>query len=143
MRFNKDIEYALIGLTAMEETTDLLSARDISDEFQIPYDLLSKILQKLVTSGVIASVKGAHGGYRLERSPEEVTLGEIINGVHGRKGVAPCLDDTGCVQEEVCNIRDSIQGVQSMWDEFINSMTLRQFARNHAGASRVTVEAKQ
>jgi len=66
MRFNKDIEYALIGLTAMEETTDLLSARDIADEFQIPYDLLSKILQKLVTSGVIASVKGARGGYRLE-----------------------------------------------------------------------------
>jgi Rrf2 family protein len=133
MRFNKDIEYALMSLTAMSGSGELTTARDLAEEYQIPYGLLSKILQRLANAGVLESVKGAHGGYRLHRRNEEITLGEIIEAVQGPKHVAPCLDDEDCFQAEVCIIKGSIRGVQSMWDRMINSMTLEDFSRSETG----------
>ena len=140
MRFTKDIEYALIGLIALAGAPELHSARDLAEEYQIPFGLLSKILQKLGAGGIVVSVQGAHGGYRISRPIGEITLGEIIDAVHGAKHVAPCLDDEGCDQEAVCNIKPSIEGVQSMWDEMINSMTLAQFAQNRPIAKPAKLE---
>lgn len=140
MRFTKDIEYALIGLIALAGSPGLHSARDLAEEYQIPFGLLSKILQKLGAEGIVVSVQGAHGGYRINRPIGEITLGEIIDSVHGTRHVAPCLDDEGCNQVAVCNIKPSIEGVQSMWDELINSMTLLQFAQSRANAKPVQIE---
>ena len=140
MRFTKDIEYALIGMVALAGSPKLHSARDLAEEYQIPFGLLSKILQKLGASGIIDSVQGAQGGYRIKRPIGQITLGEIIDSVHGSRHVARCLDDERCDQVAVCNIKPSIEGVQSMWDELINSMTLEQFAQSRASAKPVKLE---
>lgn len=135
MRFNKEVEYALIGLTAMTGTDGLISARDLADEYSVPHGLLAKILQRLASAGVLESVQGAHGGYRLARSKDEITLGDIIDSVQGRKHVARCLDDEACSQIEVCNIKDSIESVQSMWDQLISTMTLGEFAERRTASN--------
>ena len=134
MRFNKDVEYALIALLAMARRTRLVSAKEISEEFSVPYGLLSKILQRLAGSGIVGSVQGARGGYRLTRSTGDISLAEIITAVQGERHVARCLDDESCGQLEVCNIRDGIESVQSMCDRFLSSMTLREFSDQRARA---------
>ena len=136
MRFNREVEYALMSLMAMSGEGILHSARGLSEEYQIPYELLSKVLQRLAANGIVDSVKGAHGGYRLKSRPQDITLGEVIDSVQGKKSVAVCLDDEQqCVQSAVCNIKGSIRQVQTMWDSMIHSMTLSEFSERHFASS--------
>lgn len=128
MRFNKDVEYALICLTALSRDQRVFSSRELSDKFSIPYGILSKILQRLSGNGIVNSVQGARGGYLLDRNPESVTLGEVISSIQGRKAVSTCLNEKEqCHLIEDCNIKDAMHKVQSMWETMINSMTLGDF----------------
>ncbi len=129
LRINKDVEYALISLMAMGKEGRVISARELSERFQIPYGLLCKILYRLAHSQIIISAQGPKGGYRLNGSLNEITVGKVMETVHGPLRVAACLDDEGgCVQECNCNIKGIVQRVQQQWDLFVHSMTLAQFA---------------
>ncbi len=129
LRINKDVEYALISLIAMGKEGSVLSARELSTRFQIPYGLLSKILYRLAQGEIIVSVQGPKGGYRLNGTMNDITLGTVMETVHGPSRVAACLDEDGsCIQECNCNIKGIVRRVQNQWDRFVNSMTLSQFA---------------
>ncbi len=130
MRFNRDVEYALISLVAMGSEDRRFSARELSQEYNIPYTLLCKILQRLAASGIITSIQGSRGGYVFEGSLGSVTLGDILQSIQGERHVAPCIDEEiDCSLEDVCTIRGGIARVQSMWDSFIEKMTLEDFAQ--------------
>jgi Rrf2 family protein len=129
LRINKDVEYALISLIALGKQESTLSARFLSTSFQIPYGLLSKILYRLAQGEIIESVQGPKGGYRLNGTMNDITLGAVMETVHGPSRVAACLDEDGsCIQECNCNIKGIVRRVQNQWDRFVNSMTLSQFA---------------
>ncbi len=129
LRINKDVEYALISLVAMGRSSEVQSARELASRFEIPYGLLCKILYRLAHSGIVVSVQGPKGGYRLGHRLEEVTIGRVMEAIHGPARVAACLEESGdCSQLDACNIRGIVQQVQSRWDLFINSMTLAEFA---------------
>jgi Rrf2 family protein len=129
LRINKDVEYAMISLIAMGKEASVLSARELSVRFRIPYGLLSKILYRLAHEKIIVSVQGPKGGYRLNGSMNDITLGKVMETVHGSDRIAACLDEDGtCIQECNCNIKGIVQRVQNQWDRFVHSMTLSQFA---------------
>jgi len=139
-RINKDIEYALLALRAMDQDRRVFSARELSDRLNIPAGILSKILQRLSHAEVIVSVQGPKGGYRLEQSGDQVTVGIVIDAVHGPERIVACMEDPGsCDQLDTCTIRHSFEAVQGMWLQFLSSLTLRRFAeidgdRQPAGA---------
>lgn len=129
LRINKDVEYALISLIAMGQSEEVLSARELSSRFRIPYGLLGKILYRLAQAEIVESVQGPHGGYRLKETPDRITVGRVMEAIHGPSRIAACLDVSGdCSQLFACNIRGVVGQVQRSWDLFINSMTLAQFA---------------
>ncbi len=68
---------ALVNLAGMPEGKSLLG-RDLSKIAGIPPNYLSKILWTLGSAGFIAATRGTHGGYRLQRRPEEVRLIDIV-----------------------------------------------------------------
>ena len=135
MRFTRDLEYALISLIAMGGEESVTSARDIAHAYTVPYERLCKILQRLSAAGILDSMKGAHGGYRLLMNPERLSLGEIIDAVQGKKKVAPCLEDEACVRAETCNIKGGIRNVQSMWENMMASVTLAELSDQRFGQS--------
>ncbi len=128
-RINKDIEYALLALRAMDKERRVFSAREIAGRLSIPSGILSKILQRLSHAGVVVSVQGPRGGYRLERSSDEVTVGTVIDAVHGSERIVACMEEPGtCDQVDTCTIRHSFESVQGMWLGLLNSLTLRRFS---------------
>ena len=133
-RFNKDIEYALISLVDMCRRSDdgLVSARELSERYSIPFKLLARILQKLGADGVVHAVKGPKGGYRLEGEPEEISLGRIIRAVRGEERIADCLtEDSSCAQEDCgCIIKPIVRVFQDKWVSFVENTTLEEFARS-------------
>jgi Rrf2 family protein len=133
-RFNKDMEYALISLVEMsrQDSDQLISARELSERFAIPFKLLARILQKLGAHGIVHSVKGPRGGYRLALEPRDVKLGAVIQAVRGDERIADCLTDDGsCAQDDCgCTIKPIIQVFQSKWVQFVENTTLDEFARS-------------
>ncbi len=81
MRISRESRYAIEALTALatHPRGELVGARELAAEAQVPPAYLSKIMPRLVQGGVVGSVRGH--GYRLERAPEDVSLGDLLRAV--------------------------------------------------------------
>jgi len=91
---------------------------DIARDCNIPRKYLEQVLLELKSAGLVQSKKGQHGGYRLSRSPHEITLGQAIAAVQGELVPLPdWIDDTQSfssdsgLREVVEQARDQVQRV--------------------------------
>ena len=80
MKFSKKSEYGLRALLELCETYGgrVLQRHEIADRQNIPVEFLEQILLALKRAGLLASRRGIRGGYTLIKSPEEITLGQVI-----------------------------------------------------------------
>jgi Rrf2 family protein len=75
---------AMLELAAGAASPDPIRIRHISDEHGIPSRFLVQILLQLKNAGLVASTRGAAGGYRLARPADEITLAEVIAVTEGQ-----------------------------------------------------------
>ncbi len=83
MVLSQTAQYALRAMTVLTALGPGATARtrDLAGPSRVPTDYLSKILRRLVEAKLLVSVKGHHGGFRLARPPEDISLGEILEAV--------------------------------------------------------------
>ncbi|MDP2288309.1 MAG: Rrf2 family transcriptional regulator [Actinomycetota bacterium] len=76
---------ALLELTAAhgENPKQLVKGEAISKAQGVPVKFLEGILRQLRQSGIVASQRGAEGGYRLDRSPDDVTIADVVRALDG------------------------------------------------------------
>ena len=87
--------YAIRVMIDLAENKDkgLIPLKDISERQDISKKYLEIIVKTLVTAGLVNSASGKGGGYSLNRSPEEYTIGEIIETAEGPIAPVACLAD--------------------------------------------------
>lgn len=129
VRLSKRVEYGLIAIRhiATRPLGELVTAKEIAEQYSIPYELLAKVLQKLSKVGLINSVHGVHGGYALGRGPDSIRVSDIINAIEGTKpAITECLADgpNTCDVFDVCTIKSPLGKVQSSIDRAFHAMTL-------------------
>jgi Rrf2 family protein len=131
LRFTKRADYGLMALhyVSFHQEDGAVSAKRIAEEFSIPQELLAKILQRLAKKGLIASHNGPKGGYWLTRSPEEITVGQVLRALEGPIHIVGCMDDLGCPQFSRCNLRRPVQKIQARISHLLDTMTLAELAR--------------
>ena len=86
MTFSAKTEYAclaMLELAQQYQAQQLVQVRRISERHGIPMPFLVQILQELKRAGLVASTRGAGGGYRLARAPEEIALADVIDVLEG------------------------------------------------------------
>jgi Rrf2 family protein len=86
MNLSAKTEYAclaMLQLAADYEAGEPVQIRRIADENGIPSRFLVQILLQLKGAGLVASTRGAAGGYRLARPPQEISLAEVIDVIEG------------------------------------------------------------
>lgn len=74
---------ALLSLALRSGSTQPTSVRDIAERTGLPQPYLEQILLALKGAGLVRSKRGVGGGYVLARSPEEISLGQIVSAVDG------------------------------------------------------------
>ena len=89
----------------------------ISDRTQVPTSVLEQVMLQLRNNGFVRSERGPTGGYRLNKSPEEITLEDIVRLFQGplapiacatRKNPEPCPMTIGCSMRDVWEeVRDA------------------------------------
>lgn len=86
MRISAKAEYACLAVLALAKNAPddpPLRIREISEEYSIPERYLVQILLQLKGAGLVLSTRGAAGGYRLARSPETISIGEVLTAIDG------------------------------------------------------------
>ena len=66
-----------------QHPTGVVKIRDIAAEEDLPEKFLEAILLDLKRARIVDSLRGAHGGYQLKRSPKKISLGEVIRRIDG------------------------------------------------------------
>ena len=85
MRISRSAGYALlaVGYIAQHEGQNVVLSQEISIKCDIPLEYLLKILQQLVRANVLHSKRGPHGGFSLAKSPNKISVLQIIEAVDG------------------------------------------------------------
>ncbi|MFQ6113398.1 MAG: RrF2 family transcriptional regulator, partial [bacterium] len=80
LRLTKKAEYGIIALKHMlnKPTGIVTSAKEISETYSIPSEIMAKILQILARKGLIESSQGAKGGYVLAKGGDTISLADIV-----------------------------------------------------------------
>ena len=153
LRLSKRSDYALIALrhlaTQSGRGTDgasvSASARELAERFDIPVELLAKVLQKLVRAGLLVSHQGIRGGYVLARPAAGISVADIIVAVDGPLTVTACSDeDQTCDQYLKCNVRDPLWRLKDRIVSALTSCTLAELATEPpAGAQPVMLVSKR
>jgi Rrf2 family nitric oxide-sensitive transcriptional repressor len=111
MRLTSFTDLGLRALMRLAGEPDRLFTTDeIAREFKISRHHLTKIVRELGAAGVVATQRGAGGGFRLARPPEEVSIGEIVRLLEARQPLVECFREDGgsCVLVPQCRLRGAL-----------------------------------
>jgi Rrf2 family protein len=129
LKINKKVEYALMALKFMADKFDhapLVSAREICDEFQTPFDTTAKVMQVMNSHDILKSVKGIKGGYSLNKSLTAITYMELVRMIEGREELGRvCTNHKGtCELLGKCNISTPVENLNKKLNGFLENLTL-------------------
>lgn len=132
LRLSKKSDYALIAMKHLAMRADgaaSSSAREISEAYDIPLELLAKVLQRLVRARLLVSVQGTRGGYRLGRQAAAISVADVIQAVDGPVTMTACSDtDHNCDQFTKCSIRDPLWKIKNRILEALTTVSLAEMA---------------
>ncbi len=138
LRLSKKADYALMAVKhlAMRPDGASASAREIAEAYDIPLELLAKVLQRLVRARLLVSVQGTRGGYRLSRPAVALPVSDVIQAVDGPVTVTACsTDDHNCDQYSKCSIRDPLWKIRARIIETLAAVTVAELTADDAPAT--------
>jgi Rrf2 family protein len=124
-------EYALRALLVLSQNygDEVVCVQTICEQQNIPKKFLEQIFNELRNMGVVESKRGAGGGYRLARPPEQITLAPVIRQVTGALAPVSCVSDNfyercSCPDEARCPIREVMKEVREAVVGIMERVTL-------------------
>jgi Rrf2 family protein len=131
LSLTRKTDYALVALAALADqaaTGQQISAREIAERYATPLPLMMNVLKRLHRAGLIESMRGAKGGYKLMTQPRELPLTRVIDAIEGRLRVTACCEQgvaAGSLLCQVsCPITGSIQWLNEQVRRFLSQFTL-------------------
>jgi Rrf2 family protein len=132
LRLSKKADYALIAMKHLAQkcaTGQSTSAREIAEQYDIPIELLAKVLQRLVRTGLLVSTQGTRGGYTLSRPAAAITVADVIQAIDGPLTVTACsTENNDCEQYNKCSIRDPLWQIRERIVTALGTVTLSEMA---------------
>lgn len=94
MLVTRETDYAVRTVLFLARDHDKLSSvTEIAKAMHIPKSFLAKIVQRLVKNGILASIRGVAGGFRLAKKPAKISLLAIMVAIQGDTGINICATD--------------------------------------------------
>ena len=140
LRLSKKADYALIAMKHLALRGDRASssAREIAELYDIPIELMAKVLQRLVRRGLLSSLHGTRGGYKLARVPAQISVADVIQAIDGPVTVTACSTVEGqCEQFAKCNVRDPLWRVRERILAALGECTIAELASDGPAPSPV------
>jgi FeS assembly SUF system regulator len=129
-KLGKLTDYGTVVMTALAATPEAVrNAHDLAAETRVAAPTVSKLLKQLARSGLVESIRGAHGGYRLARPPDRITVAEVVSALEGPIALIECaVHHGGCNIESHCGVRGNWRLINTAIRQALEAVTLAQMA---------------
>lgn len=127
MKYSKATDYALHTMLFLTAATpqEPISVHELAKRQQVSPSYLSKILTKLVKAGMIESITGVKGGYRLRRGWEDISFLDIIHAIEGSASMFDCSFDHG----PDCPIQKVVLSAEEKMEEVLRQQKMSDLVR--------------
>ncbi|MGO1540319.1 MAG: SUF system Fe-S cluster assembly regulator [Luteimonas sp.] len=128
LRVTRLTDYATVVLTVLAaRPDDVLSAAELAERAGLEAPTVSKVLKPLAQAGLVEGFRGAHGGYRLARPAQEISLIEIVETMEGPLAMTECsLDEHLCGIAHQCGVRANWRRINDVVAAALRDVSLAQ-----------------
>lgn len=126
LRLSKLTDYGVVVLVRLGVKPTVQTTPCVAAATGIPEPTVAKVLKMLAAGGLVTSQRGAHGGYRLARGLDSITIVEVITAIEGPIALAACVVGSAmsCEVSERCALRGRWDPVNAAIREALSSITL-------------------
>ena len=132
MKISTKGRYALRLMIDMAEhpSAGNIPLKDISARQGVSIKYLEQIVGQLAKAGLVKSVRGPQGGYRLAQEPEDYRVGDILRVIEGNLAPVSCLDENinNCPRNQLCKTLNFWQGLYDVVAQYVDGVTLADIA---------------
>lgn len=108
-----------------------VSIKTISKRQNISEYYLEQLFSPLRKAGLIKSIRGAQGGYVLNKTPDEIKVSDVMYVLEGPIEIAECIDGVECNNVDCCATRLLWEKIKNSIDEVMESITLQDIANDY------------
>ncbi len=116
---------------AISASGECVSLRDVAERQGISMKYMEQIVSGLTKSGLLLSVRGPQGGYKLARKLSEYTVGDILRVTEGNLAPVACLETevNECARADVCSTIAVWEGLYKVIENYVDNITLEDLAK--------------
>ena len=135
LKLSKLADYGIVVMTYLaQDPEQVRAAHDVATATRVALPTVSKVLKVLSRDALLASVRGARGGYRLARPPAAISVAQIIHALEGPLAMTECTSVAGaCTQEPYCAVRGNWQRINDTIYRALAQVTLADMVAPPAG----------
>jgi FeS assembly SUF system regulator len=136
LRISKLTDYGTVILAALAAPPDRRhTAAEVAETTRLALPTVSKILKSFHRAGLVTSVRGSHGGYRLARPPAQISAAAIIDAIEGPVAITECSGDhNACDLAASCSTGGSWQQINAAIRRSLDGISLAQLSGQEAVA---------
>lgn len=130
LHLTQKVDYGITLLACLGKNSHKHSIKKIATETNLSFLFLQKIARSLQQAGIIKAERGKYGGYTLSKTPDELTLKDIIEALEGPIALVPCLksnDPHICKHFSYCVTRPTFEKINNELQEHLLKKTLTTF----------------
>lgn len=114
---------------ARAESAGTVAVRYVAEAADISVKYLEQLARTLVNAGVLQSIRGKGGGYKLARPADQITAGDVLRAVEGSTVPVACSGlESDCPRLDVCSTVDFWIGLDSVIEDYVDGVTLEKLA---------------
>ena len=112
---------------ALNNTGEPVRLKDVAKRQEISEKYLEQIIPILNKSGFLLASRGFQGGYRLAKTPDKYTVGDILRATEGSLSPVACLDNEPvlCQRADMCTTLSVWKGLKKVIDDYVDGITLQ------------------
>jgi Rrf2 family nitric oxide-sensitive transcriptional repressor len=137
MRLTAFTDFGLRALMRLAgQPRRVFTTDEIAQEFEISRNHLTKIVRELAGAGIVATQRGAGGGFRLARAADDITVGEVVRLLESRQALVECFraDGGACVLTPGCRLKGALFTARDAFLRELDKTTLADCAYPPASA---------
>lgn len=126
LKIGKMTDYAILLLAAMAKAPDaVISAASLADQVRLSAPTVSKILKILGDANLVTSLRGADGGYLLNKSAADISVSDVIAAMEGDLAITECCDSINhCTIGTLCAMQDNWIKINGLIKELLSKLSI-------------------
>ena len=131
MLVTRETDYAVRCVLYLAQTDDqVANVSIVSRMMHIPKTFLAKIFQKLTKAGMLESIRGMNGGFRLVKKPSAISLLDIMKAIQGPVGINVCaVNSKKCRRSTICSVHPVWVELRKEVDQRLQEQTIDKLIR--------------